>query len=102
MMKDTLQDIIDIMNSEFSYGTFILHKEIKVHPKFKVYKTFHYELYLKTKDDLIPILDQEETINTSCIDDAWNDTSNKFARMIVKWMLDGSLMNLVKKLNRWN
>ena len=46
-----LYDIIDAASSYIKDGTLVLHKSMRIHPKFKIYKRFCYNLYIvKDKD----------------------------------------------------
>lgn len=40
-----LYDIVDAASSLLNEGTLVLHKSMKAHPTFKVYKKFCYDLY---------------------------------------------------------
>lgn len=102
MIQDTVDTLNEVFNSEvFDGGTFILHKELKVHPTFKTYKTLCYKLYLKTEHDLIPVLSQDETINTVylSIGEVWKDTDHKFGKLIIRWLIDGGVTKLINQLS---
>ena len=53
-----LYDIIEAANSHLKEGTLILHRSMKAHPMFKVYKIFCYNLYY--------VKDKEKTL-LSCL-----------------------------------
>lgn len=86
-----LSDIIEAANELLKDKslTLILHKNMKEHSKFKVYKIFEYKLYIadvtnKTKTILI---DESFTINTPAdnITYTWYRCDKDFLPILIKW-----------------
>lgn len=83
-----LYDIIEAMNSYLTDGMFVLHRSMKVHSKFKVYKIFCYNLYHVTKDNKVIVLSYEETKNapSDSIKEVWLECDKLYLRKLVKWL----------------
>lgn len=86
-----LYDIIEAANSLLKEKslTLVLHRNMKVHSKFKVYKIFEYKLYAvntnnKTKTILI---DKSFTVNTPADDITctWDKCDKEFLPVLIKW-----------------
>lgn len=94
-----IQDIIDILDKKVkdNGASFILHREMKVHPKFKVYKTFCYKLYIQTSV-VSEILSYDKTVNApiSDVDLQWRALDKEFLEVIIDWINDGGLTKLMK------
>lgn len=69
--------------------TLVLHRNMKVHPKFKVYKIFEYKLYSynSISKDKTVLLDESYTINTPSDDiiSTWNNCDKKFLTILIEW-----------------
>lgn len=83
-----LYDIIEAMNTYLSNGTLVLHRNMKVHSKFKAYKIFCYNLYHITKDNKVIVLKCEEVRNapSDTIKEVWLECDNLYLRKLVKWV----------------
>lgn len=97
-----IQDIIDILDKKVkdNGASFILHREMKVHPRFKVYKIFCYNLYIQTST-ISNILFYEKTVNApiSDLEHQWRELDKEFLEAIINWISDGSLTKLIEPIN---
>lgn len=86
-----LNDIIEAADSLLKDKslTLVLHRNMKTHPKFKVYKIFEYKLYaVNTSDKTKTILiDKSFTANTPADDIicTWNKYDKEFLPVLIKW-----------------
>lgn len=76
----SLQDIVECISS-----TFILHKELKINSKFKVYKTFSYNLYSVLDKDT-SLLHWETTKQCTDIEDTWNKLDKEFLKILITFI----------------
>lgn len=83
-----LYDIIEAASTYLKEGTLVLHRSMKVHPKFKVYKIFCYNLYKIENKEKTLIFSFEETKNTpvDSIDEVWNECDKLYLRELIKWI----------------
>lgn len=94
-----IHDIIDAASSFVhpSKGTLVLHRSMRQHPKFKVYKTYYYHLYLiKGKEKKERILTWEQTVNSpadNMLSD-WKRFDKEFLKQLIPWLTSNSYMDL--------
>ena len=60
----SLYDIIEGVNPLLKEGMLVLHRTMKLHPTFKVYKIFSYNLYRVCNNKKTLVHSYEETRNT--------------------------------------
>lgn len=83
-----LNDIIDAASSYIKDGTLVLHKSIRIHPKFKIYKRFCYNLYIVKGKEKRLIFPFEETKNVTEdeMSSAWLSCDKLYLRELIKWI----------------
>lgn len=83
-----LYDIIEAINTTLSRGSLILHRGFQVHPKFKVYKKFYYNLYylLDNKSTLIDAKEFTENVISEDIDEVWKRCDKVYLINIIDWL----------------
>lgn len=83
-----LYDIVDAASLYLKEGILVLHRSMKVHPKFKVYKRFCYDLYIVKNKEKSLIFSFEETKNTPAEDmvKIWDDCDKLYLRELIKWI----------------
>lgn len=93
-----LNDIIDIAGSELKDGTLVLHRSMRVHPKFKVYKKFCYDLYRVNGKDKELIYTCEETKNTPADDiiSVWKECDKNFLKWLLKWIAGNEYKSMLR------
>lgn len=93
-----LYDIIDAINHHIKNGILILHRSMKVHPKFKVYKRFCYDLYYVQKEEKTLLFSFEELRNTISeeINNTWTDCDKLYLRELIKWIAGEDYKSIVK------
>ena len=93
-----LYDIVDAASTHLKEGTLILHRSMKVHPKFKVYKIFCYDLYYVKQKEKTLLFSHEEVKNipTDEIDKIWNDCDRLYLRKLTKWFAGEKYKSMLK------
>lgn len=83
-----LCDIVEAASTYLKEGTLVLHRSMKIHPKFKVYKIFCYNLYKVKSKEKILLFSFEETKNTPAdnISEVWNECDKIYLRALIKWI----------------
>lgn len=72
--------------------TLVLHRNMKQHPKFKVYKVFEYNLYSIGSDNSKELLlSQSYTINSASedIEINWDKCDKSYLVILLKWIYNG-------------
>lgn len=87
-----LYDVIEAVNANIKNGALIVHRNMKLHPKFKIYKTFYYDLYYAENKEATLVLSFEETKSVSIeeVDKAWEDCDRAFLSKFMKWIIEGN------------
>lgn len=82
-----LYDIVDAA-SYYLKGMLVLHRSMKVHPKFKIYKRFCYDLYYVKDKEKTLIFTHEEIKNASADEMVriWSDCDKLYLREFIKWV----------------
>lgn len=85
-----LYDIIEAA-SKFVHptrGTLVLHRSVKEHPKFKVYKKYCYYLYLVNGKGKEQLLSFEHTKNSPADDmlKDWKELDKEFLLQLIPWL----------------
>lgn len=83
-----LYDIVNAMNTFIpkNKGMLVLHRSMKEHKKFKVYKTFEYNLWLVTKGKENMLVSRfSESVNTPVdkIEETWENMDKKFLPSLI-------------------
>lgn len=94
-------DLYDIIEATGKFvhpsrGTLVLHKSIKAHPKFKVYKKYCYYLYLVNGKEKKQLLSREVTKNSpadNMLDD-WKELDKEFLLQFIPWLSSEYYTNL--------
>ena len=84
-------------NVDKSNGILVLHRSMREHPKFKVYKNFHYDLYLVKANNINgkgKIADKELLIHriiqknapADKIEEIWDECDFEFLSFFIKWL----------------
>lgn len=83
-----LYDVIEAMNVYLNNGMLVLHRNMKVHSKFKAYKIFCYDLYYVTKNNKVIVLSYEETKNapSDSIKEVWLECDKLYLRKLIDWI----------------
>lgn len=82
-------DIVEAASSMLKEGTLVLHRSMRAHPKFKVYKVFCYNLYHMTSKGIKLLFSFEETKNTP-VDDLlkiWNECDKLYLKRWTEWIM---------------
>lgn len=85
-----LYDIIEAANKfiHVTRGVLVLHRSMKAHPKFKVYKKYCYYLYLVNREEKEQILSWEHTKNSPSdnILEDWKEFDKEFLLQLIPWL----------------
>lgn len=83
----SIDDIMDAINS-FTKANLVLHRKMVVHPKFKVYKIYSYNLYKVTKDENELLLNWDITKNVPVeeLKNAWVEADKEFLSILFNWL----------------
>ena len=86
-------ELYDIIEAASKYvhptkGTLVLHKSIKQHPKFKVYKQYCYYLYLIKGKEKEKVLSMEHSKNSPAdnILSDWKELDKAFLLQLIPWL----------------
>ena len=92
-----LYDIIDAASSYIKDGTLVLHKSMRIHPKFKIYKRFCYNLYIVKGKDKKLIFPFEETKNVTEdeISSTWLNCDKLYLRELIKWIAGDEYKSII-------
>lgn len=89
-----LYDIVDAISNLMKDKTkaLVLHRAMKQHTKFKVYKSFEYKLYMvnsRNKEKTL-LLEKVFTKNTPTDDilKTWNECDKEYLPMLIQWILN--------------
>lgn len=95
-----LEDIVETLsaNVKTEKGILVLHRSMTVHPKFKVYKIFHYNLFLVKGNVKTLVLAHGETRNTPADDilKIWNECDKSYLSKLMKWVAGDEYRALIK------
>lgn len=93
-----LYDIIEAANATIpkSKGQLVLHRGFQVHPKFKVYKKFYYNLYLihNSESTLIDSKEFTENVQSNDIDEIWKRCDKVYLISIIDWFTSNEYKKL--------
>lgn len=66
----------------------VLHRLIKVHPKFKIYKVYEYNLYSLDSGEKELIFSHKFTINTTADDmlETWDKCDKDYLEIFFRWL----------------
>ena len=90
-------DIVDAASS-FLKGALVLHREMKVHHRFKVYKKFRYSLYyinIKGEKTLVSCFEEVRNVPSDNINEEWKETDRLYLRELVKWIASSKFRGLI-------
>lgn len=92
-----LYDIIDAASIYLKEGTLVLHRSMKLHPKFKIYKKFCYNLYIVKNAEKSLIFSFEETKNTTSdeIENTWRNCDKLYLRELIKWIAGDEYKSII-------
>ena len=96
-----MMELYDIIEAASRYihptnGTLVLHRSMKEHPKFKVYKKYCYYIYLVKNGKKEQLLSWECTKNSpsdSILSD-WKELDKEFLLQLVPWLSSESYIKL--------
>jgi hypothetical protein len=95
-----LYDVIEALstNVKTEKGILVLHRSMKVHPKFKVYKRFCYDLYLVKGKEKTLIFSFEEVKNTPADDliKIWNECDKLYLKKLMGWVASNEYKAMMK------
>lgn len=91
-----LDDIINAASLLIKEGTLILHRSMKVHPKFRVYKKFLYDLYKVNGNSKELLFSFEEVKNTPSDDimKIWSECDKVYLGRFIKWVSSDEYRNM--------
>lgn len=83
-----LYDIVEAASVYLKEGTLVLHRSMKVHPTFKVYKKFCYDLYKVVDKNKELLFSYENTVNTPAdsIDKVWDECDSLYLGVLITWL----------------
>ncbi len=94
-----LYDVVEAINSNLKTeeGTLVLLKSMSVHPKFRVYKVFHHDLYLVKGGERKILHSTTNAENTSITDinSAWKKYDRTYLDELMKLIMEGTLKTLI-------
>lgn len=93
-----IYDIIEAAGSYLKEGTLVLYRSMKVHPKFKVYKSFCYNLYyVKDKENTL-LFSKEDTVKAADdeINKTWDKYDKLYVRDLIKWFTSNEYKSMLK------
>lgn len=84
-----VDDIIKASN-DIIKDDLILHRNMKVHPKFKVYKNFEYNLYSIKGGNKTLLFNHTFTENTPSNDilEVWEECDKKYLSVFLNWLIN--------------
>lgn len=93
-----IYNIVEAASFHLKEGTLVLHKSMKIHPKFKVYKKFCYDLYHIKNEERILLLSYEEVKNAPAdeIIEVWTDCDKLYLRELIKWLAGEEYKSMLK------
>jgi hypothetical protein len=95
-----LNDIVESLSSNIKTekGMLVLHRSMKVHPKFKVYKRFCYDLYLIKGKEKTLISSIEDVRNTPADDiiKVWNECDKAYLGKLLRWVTSDEYKAMLK------
>ena len=81
-----LEDIIETIGKVHG-STYVLHRSMTTHPKFKVYKVFSYKLYkINTSKELILEHTITKNLTTEDITRGRIEADKEYLEVLVKWL----------------
>lgn len=83
----TIDDIVDSFNKVvYPSDTLILHRGMKEHPKFKVYKKFFYKLYTLSESEKSLIVEKEYSLHcpSEDIEKVWEGCDKLFVKDLIE------------------
>lgn len=83
-----LYDIIEAASSLLKEGTLVLHRNMQVHPTFKVYKKFCYDLYkvVDSKKELVFHFEENRNAPADDIIKVWAECDKNYLEWFIKWV----------------
>lgn len=83
-----LYDVVEAAGSHLKEGTLVLHRSMRVHPTFKVYKKFCYDLYKVINSNKELLFSYENTENTpsDSIEEIWDKSDKLYLEILIKWL----------------
>lgn len=95
-----LYDIIEAANTFIKEGTLVLHRNMKVHSKFKVYKRFCYDLYYIKNSNKTLLFSYEELKNTPNdeIIKVWSECDKSYLRELIKWFTSINFKSMINEI----
>lgn len=92
-----INDIIEAASIYLKEGTLVLHRSMKLHPKFKIYKRFCYDLYIvkNTESNLIFSFEETRNITFDEIEDTWHNCDKLYLRELIKWIAGNEYKSMI-------
>ena len=83
----TLHDIINSASSKVD-GVLVLHRSMVVHPTFKIYKIFRYNLYQIIGDEktLLFTFEEKKKCPSSDIEIIWDECDRIYLDKLIEWL----------------
>lgn len=84
-LEDIIESIEDIIGIPL-----ILHKSMHVHPVFKIYKVFTYNLYTLVDGNkvLLNTMKQKVNVTQDDVNSAWSNCDKLYLRELIKWVIN--------------
>lgn len=81
-----VEDVVEAIGKDLN-KTLVLHKSIRTHPTFKVYKIYTYSLYDISKDKTeLLTLEISKNLSIERIEETWNDCDKRFIDALINWL----------------
>lgn len=81
-----VEDIVEAIGKNLN-KTLVLHKSIRTHPTFKVYKIYTYVLYDISKEKIkLLTLETSKNLSIEKLEEAWNDCDRSFVETLINWL----------------
>lgn len=81
-----VEDVVEAIGKNLN-KTLVLHKSIRTHPTFKVYKIYTYSLYDISKDKTkLLTLEISKNLSIERLEEAWSDCDKRFIDALINWL----------------
>lgn len=83
----TLHDIIEAASAKVN-GTLVLHRSMEVHPTFKAYKIFRYNLYqiVNGEKNLLFTIEEKKKALTDELEAVWEACDKIYLNKLIEWL----------------
>jgi hypothetical protein len=95
-----LNDIVESLSSNIKTekGILVLHRSMKLHSKFKVYKRFCYNLYLVKGNEktLLSCIEEIRNVPAEDISEVWKECDKIYLDKLLRWAISDDYKSMLK------